>query len=325
MGILIYEHFLGQKFVKGTSSLILNEAKIITTSIANDLMNCSEKPEVSVLIDDGNINLLNNVNIIKRNNSKEIVDDICLNLNKNDSVLIVAPEENLELFNIVKNLEKRNVNLLNCQSNFIKTTTNKKEINNHLIKSKDYLINTFDNYKFIDENNKIIAKVFDGFGSENLFIFHNRSDLKDKKILLTDRHIYQPYHEGTIVGINIVANNGNYRILSINEQKYEETLGNTLALKKIYIGKLNSSYVLFDKFVNSILSNLEGYNGFFGIDAIITNDDKIFFLEINPRLTTSYSFLSKSLGFNPLELFYNANYDFSIENNKNFLINVYDE
>lgn len=325
MGILIYEHFLGQKFVKGTSSLILNEAKIITTSIANDLMNCSEKPEVSVLIDDGNINLLNNVNIIKRNNSKEIVDDICLNLNKNDSVLIVAPEENLELFNIVKNLEKRNVNLLNCQSNFIKTTTNKKEINNHLIKSKDYLINTFDNYKFIDENNKIIAKVFDGFGSENLFIFHNRSDLKDKKILLTDRHIYQPYHEGTIVGINIVANNGNHRILSINEQKYEETLGNTLALKKIYIGKLNSSYVLFDKFVNSILSNLEGYNGFFGIDAIITNDDKIFFLEINPRLTTSYSFLSKSLGFNPLELFYNANYDFSIENNKNFLINVYDE
>ena len=325
MGILIYEHFLGQKFVKGTSSLILNEAKIITTSIANDLMNCSEKPEVSVLIDDGNINLLNNVNIIKRNNSKEIVDDICLNLNKNDSVLIVAPEENLELFNIVKNLEKRNVNLLNCQSNFIKTTTNKKEINNHLIKSKDYLINTFDSYKFIDENNKIIAKVFDGFGSENLFIFHNRSDLKDKKILLTDRHIYQPYHEGTIVGINIVANNGNHRILSINEQKYEETLGNTLALKKIYIGKLNSSYVLFDKFVNSILSNLEGYNGFFGIDAIITNDDKIFFLEINPRLTTSYSFLSKSLGFNPLELFYNANYDFSIENNKNFLIDVYDE
>lgn len=325
MGILIYEHFLGQKFVKGTSSLILNEAKIITTSIANDLMNCSEKPEVSVLIDDGNINLLNNVNIIKRNNSKEIVDDICLNLNKNDFVLIVAPEENLELFNIVKNLEKRNVNLLNCQSNFIKTTTNKKEINNHLIKSKDYLINTFDNYKFIDENNKIIAKVFDGFGSENLFIFHNRSDLKDKKILLTNRHIYQPYHEGTIVGINIVANNGNHRILSINEQKYEETLGNTLALKKIYIGKLNSSYVLFDKFVNSILSNFEGYNGFFGIDAIITNDDKIFFLEINPRLTTSYSFLSKSLGFNPLELFYNANYDFSIENNKNFLIDVYDE
>lgn len=325
MGILIYEHFLGQKFVKGTSSLILNEAKIITTSIANDLMNCSEKPEVSVLIDDGNINLLNNVNIIKRNNSKEIVDDICLNLNKNDFVLIVAPEENLELFNIVKNLEKRNVNLLNCQSNFIKTTTNKKEINNHLTKSKDYLINTFDNYKFIDENNKIIAKVFDGFGSENLFIFHNRSDLKDKKILLTDRHIYQPYHEGTIVGINIVANNGNHRILSINEQKYEETLGNTLALKKIYIGKLNSSYVLFDKFVNSILSNFEGYNGFFGIDAIITNDDKIFFLEINPRLTTSYSFLSKSLGFNPLELFYNANYDFSIENNKNFLIDVYDE
>ena len=325
MGILIYEHFLGQKFVKGTSSLILNEAKIITTSIANDLMNCSEKPEVSVLIDDGNINLLDNVNIIKRNNSKEIVDDICLNLNENDFVLIVAPEENLELFNIVKNLEKRNVNLLNCQSSFIKTTTNKKEINNHLIKSKDYLINTFDNYKFIDENNKIIAKVFDGFGSENLFIFHNRADLKDKKILLTDRHIYQPYHEGTIVGINIVANNGNHRILSINEQKYEETLGNTLALKKIYIGKLNSSYALFDKFVNSILSNLEGYNGFFGIDAIITNDDKIFFLEINPRLTTSYSFLSKSLGFNPLELFYNTNYDFSIENNKNFLIDVYDE
>ena len=322
MGILIYEHFLGHQYNKEISPMILNEAKIITSSIAKDLSSSSKKQDVSVLINAKNSSFLKNTKLINRNYSKNLTEDIYSNLNKNDNVLVIAPEENLEMHNIVAKLEEKNVDLYNCNSNFIKITTNKKKINSYLTKSKNYLIETFDDYKSIQDNKEIIAKTFDGFGSEELYIFKNIEHLKNSKYLLTNRHIYQPYYKGNIIGINIIANDNNHKILSINEQIYLEKSNNTIALQTINIGKFNALHKLFDEFVNNILSNFEGFHGFFGIDAIMTNDKKILFLEINPRLTTSYSGLSYSLGFNPLELFYNINYDFSIEDNKNFLIDI---
>ena len=322
MGILIYEHFLGNNFKKEISPAILNEAKIITTSIANDFLNCRTQPDVSILINKKNFNLLNNFHLIQRNNEYDIVQDICANINKNDYVLIVAPEENMELYTILKKLEKRYINLLNCKSNFVKISTNKSKINEKLKNSKNYLIETFDNYHKINKNYKIIAKIIDGYGSEDLFVFENRNELLQKKGFLTDKHIYQKFYEGSIVGINIVANDNKYKILSINQQKYEKKCSNSIALKQFHVGKFNILYELFDEFVKSILSNLEGFQGFFGIDAILTNDGRIYFLEINPRLTTSYSCLLKSLGFNPLDIYFNINSKFDIKNNKNFLINV---
>lgn len=59
---------------------------------------------------------------------------------------------------------------------------------------------------------------------------------------------------------------------------------------------------------------------FFGIDAILENNGNIVFLEINPRLTTSYAGLKKTLGFNPAIFFSKPNYKHDINNNKVFSI-----
>jgi predicted ATP-grasp superfamily ATP-dependent carboligase len=49
--------------------------------------------------------------------------------------------------------------------------------------------------------------------------------------------------------------------------------------------------------IRNIYKNLAGLNSFFGIDFIISNK-KIFFLDINPRTTTSYKNISKNLKIN---------------------------
>ena len=58
------------------------------------------------------------------------------------------------------------------------------------------------------------------------------------------------------------------------------------------------------------------------MDFIISENKEIFFLEINPRLTTSYTFLRESIGFNPAELYNNVSLKFNIKKNKKFSISV---
>ena len=49
--------------------------------------------------------------------------------------------------------------------------------------------------------------------------------------------------------------------------------------------------------INIISKKLAGLNSFFGIDFIIFKK-KIFFVDINPRITTSYQNISKNLKIN---------------------------
>ena len=47
-----------------------------------------------------------------------------------DKILVLAPEENMEMYNIVDSLEGKDVRLINCSSEFIKITTCKKNTYN---------------------------------------------------------------------------------------------------------------------------------------------------------------------------------------------------
>ena len=59
------------------------------------------------------------------------------------------------------------------------------------------------------------------------------------------------------------------------------------------------------KYINIIVSKLSGLNGFFGIDFIIFKK-QILFVDINPRITTSYKQLSKNIKINVAEKILNT-------------------
>ena len=58
MDILIYEHFLGEDFKRNTSPLILNEAKLITDFLIEDLKSEYTESKISLLINKKNKNFL---------------------------------------------------------------------------------------------------------------------------------------------------------------------------------------------------------------------------------------------------------------------------
>jgi len=322
MGILVYEYFLGQELNNSFSSAILKEAELMVDSVANDLKKYYPDANISLLINQEYKNIFESHTLVARNYKKNIVEEIASYREDFEDIIIIAPEEDNILYEIINKLEKQGIRTINCNSKFIKICSNKLKIDNFLKKSslaKKHMIKTDSNYKKFPKNKKIVAKIIDGVGSENLFIFNDRHELEKNKKFIKKNHIFQEFIEGDIVSINIISNGKKKFIISINEQIYEKKSNNEIVLDSINIGKFNYMHDLFRTFSSIILNNFEGIYGFIGIDAILTDENKILFLEINPRFTTSYIGLSKSLNFNPFQVLFDKEFSFDIKNNKIFI------
>ena len=321
MNTLIYEYILGEVITK-KNAFLLNEAKIIISEKINNLLNKYPDSKTSILINKENQKLVNEGNIIYRNVNANANSEILNLFHEFDKALILAPEEDNILYNIIKFLEEKKIPHLNCSSAFIQETHDKQKTSN-LIKNK--LPNTelmHDDYKKINKKDPIVAKIIDGLGADMLYIFNDRDDLENNKNFLTKKHIYQKFIKGQVAGVNIFSKDGIFEILSLNEQIYEKKITNGIFLKEMRIGAFNDHITDFKNIVQEILKGYTGYNGFFGMDFIISENKEIFFLEINPRLTTSYTFLRESIGFNPAKLYNNISLKFNIKKNKKFSISV---
>ena len=321
MNILIYEYILGEVITK-KNAFLLNEAKIIISEKINNLSNKYADSKTSILINKENQKLIKEGNIIYRDDNLNVNSEILNLFHEFDKAFILAPEENNILYNIIKFLEEKKIPHLNCSSVFIQETCDKQKTNN-LIKNK--LPNTelmHNDYKKINEKEPIVAKTIDGLGADMLYIFKDRNDLENNKNFLTKKHIYQKFIKGQVAGVNIFSKDGIFEILSLNEQIYERKSANQIFLKEMRIGAFNDHITDFKHIVQDILKGFTGYDGFFGMDFIISENKEIFFLEINPRLTTSYTFLRESIGFNPAELYNNVSSKFNIKENKKFSIIV---
>ena len=321
MNILIYEYILGEVITK-KNAFLLNEAKIIISEKINNLSNKYPDSKISILINKENQKFIKEGNIIYRNDDINVNSEILNLFHEFDKAFILAPEENNILYNTIKFLEEKKIPHLNCSSVFIQETCDKQKTNN-LIKNK--LPNTelmHNDYKKINEKEPIVAKTIDGLGADMLYIFKDRNDLENNKNFLTKKHIYQKFIKGQVAGVNIFSKDGIFEILSLNEQIYERKSTNEIFLKEMRIGAFNDHIIDFKHIVQDILKGFTRYDGFFGMDFIISENKEIFFLEINPRLTTSYTFLRESIGFNPAELYNNVSLKFNIKENKKFSIIV---
>jgi len=322
MNILVYEKLLGSNALNNRPSVI-KEAKFILNSLFSDFAQYNQKYKISLLINKQYCNdISKSVSIIPRNYSNKPHEDIILNKSLYDKVLVLEPENNYGLYETIKKLEENGIETLNCLSSLIKLTTDKLMTYKYLKNYSKHIPSYSQDYIFFKENEKIVAKIIDGFSAENLYIFENRNKLIENKRLITKNHFFQKYIDGSIVSLNIVSNKNSFNVLSINEQIYEFTSENQISLKQINIGKYNHLYKNYKNIISGIINNFKGFYGFYGIDGIITKNNNFIFLEINPRLTTSYVGLSRSLGFNPLKLLFENNYNFDISKNKTLSVNL---
>jgi predicted ATP-grasp superfamily ATP-dependent carboligase len=151
---------------------------------------------------------------------------------------------------------------------------------------------------------KWVAKPEDGAGCEGIRIFDSLEDLKSW-IAQDDRYLHylaQPYQAGEAASFSMLCRNGKAWLLSCNQQHIVND-GSQFSLSGVTINGMSAYWQKFETIARKIARMLPDALGYIGVDLIVdTANNKIYVLEINPRLTTSYVGLHDALNYNPPKL-----------------------
>ncbi len=244
---------------------------------------------------------------------------------------IIAPEFSNILYNLTKIAKDNKKTVLSVDLDGIVLGASKLKTYNFFLENK---VNTPQTYtipfkkkfdlefilqKFAVLRCPIIIKPEDGVGSESIFYFETKAQIihffedSNEKLDLSRNYILQEYIDGEDLSVSII--NGvpskkpeamNQIILSINAQiiKFKDPVNDS-----IYLGGFTPvvDYDFLKNILEKILENMDlsSFRGYFGIDFIKKADNSIYFIEINPRLTTSYVGIRNILDYNPLEMIFN--------------------
>ena len=164
----------------------------------------------------------------------------------------------------------------------------------------------------------IIIKPNDGVGAESIFYFESEEQVNNFfqkmyfKIDPERKYILQEYVEGKDLSVSLInysENRSQYAknpiLIGVNSQVVDFKNQN---YDSEYFGGCTptENFAEISEEISDILKkmDLSKFNGYFGIDFIRANDNKnlIHFIEINPRITTSYIGIRNIIDYNLAEL-----------------------
>ena len=275
---------------------------------------------------------------LKADNIKETrVEDDYIELlkaevKKCEYCFIIAPEFSKILYTLTKIVKDYNRKLLSVDLEGIQLGTSKFETYKFFKKNK---INTpltyqipfkgksldfnFISQKFDELKCPIIIKPDDGVGAENIYYIESETQLSNftheynNKFEKERRYILQEFIEGEDLSISLIAYkelldrfDKNHLLLAINSQNI--SIKNDGFNSEYFGGYTPVNNLNIE--ISNILEKLDltKFNGYFGIDFIRKADNSIFFIELNPRLTTSYIGVRRILSYNLAEVISNSKF-----------------
>ncbi|MFW9823543.1 MAG: ATP-grasp domain-containing protein [Candidatus Thorarchaeota archaeon] len=244
-------------------------------------------------------------------------------------IFIIAPESGKRLYNLTKIAKLANKKLLSTNLQGIKLGMSKWRTyeffrRNKISTPKTYLIpfrkteldTNFIQQEFNKLKKPVIIKPEDGVGAESIYYIESQEQLSRYflKFLQKDKtrrkYIIQEFIPGIDLSMSLIGiphiNDSQYKapiLLSVNSQ--EINIKNAEFISEYFGGTTPVvDYSNLEKKINEIFENIDFSTilGYFGIDFIRTLDARLFFIEINPRLTTSYIGLRNVININPAQL-----------------------
>lgn len=288
------------------SSHLQIEGYHMLKGLLTDLNNITEY-DVDYLINKSN-NDLSFKNCSEIILEEDLISWLKIHVGEYDSVLFIAPEDDYIQYHITKVIEQEDVNLIcsNSSASYICTSKDKTyaHISDEILKIPSKLVNidniNYDKIKGCLDDACIIVKPDDKTSSDMVFVVKNMKELKEVVQEYQKRHmknfLIQKYINGESVSASIICNSEYAELISINTQEVIKRDN-----KIIYNGcRSNIKHPLkekIEKISKMIIKSIPGLKGFVGIDYII-DDEKIYFVEINARLTTPFINLQKNCSKN---------------------------
>ena len=228
-----------------------------------------------------------------------------------DAVFLIAPETDNLLHYLTQMATLKGKLVLGCGLDAIDITSNKMATYLALKRTGITTIATFTvehwiKHEALKKNVAWLAKPNDGAGCEATVSFGDAENLMhwlthNKK---HNSHIIQPFQVGTPASISCVMHQGRAQVLSCNRQIIEINQ-HTLSFKGVIVNGMREYWQAFESIASQIASAFLSLAGYVGIDVIV-NENTVFVVEINPRLTTSYVGLHEATGQNPAKLIINT-------------------
>jgi len=147
-----------------------------------------------------------------------------------------------------------------------------------------------------------VVKPDAGAGCEETRVFRARDRLQAWLNQTRGRggFIVQPYLAGEAASLSLLCQDGAALLLACNRQDIVERDGRLRYLGST-VGGLETRRFFYQRLAERVARAMPGLWGYVGVDLVDTPGGAVI-LEVNPRLTTSYVGLRRSLGVNPAEL-----------------------
>jgi predicted ATP-grasp superfamily ATP-dependent carboligase len=245
----------------------------------------------------------------------DVFDNVCKEI---DQILIIAPENNDILYRLTKIAEDNQLIILGSSSESIKMISNKWNVQ-ILAKNLGLKVPLSEKISFdrsVEEINEITSNLgypaifrnLDSVGGMGVYYVTKDTDLKKilenmKQNTNYNEFLAHKYLDGLPLSVSLISNGIESQPLTINAQaiKFDKKTGELSYIGGYVPLKYKISRKI-KKQTSELIENMSGLRGYLGVDLIIDKNDDIYFLEVNPRVTTSYVGIRKITEVNLAEI-----------------------
>lgn len=239
-----------------------------------------------------------------------------------EAAYVIAPESGGTLASLVESIEEGGIPSLNCAPEAIRSVADKAEVYSALPKIGLNVPETIEADAY-DEATRlariikdiglpVVFKPVDGAGCSGLSLVKRVDQVPEALKRLRSgaggrRFLVQKFVHGVSASVSVIAAAGRCAPLSLNRQIVRlapPDCGSS------YEGGLTPlehplRHEVFEV-VKRAVGLFGGLRGYVGVDLVLTRNNKVYIMEINPRLTTSYVGLRRVISYNPAQAIIDA-------------------
>lgn len=297
----MFEYITGGGFNKqALPGSLAREGRLMLQALLDNLA-AIDGIELVVMLDERLIGSVNNngaMVVIKP--ESDVTEEFSRLVEQCDAVWPVAPEFDGILQALCQMVEQSGRILLTSPANAVALTGNKLRTYERLLQHDIPTVATrlFDTAEY--QPGEWIVKSIDGVGCAESYLIENRQDFAAISSRLPDkaRFIFQPHIQGEKTSLCCLFSQGQGWLLCVNLQCFE-IINKQYQLTECIVN-YRTDFNSYRDLVQAIAQAFPELWGYVGIDLIETAE-QIYVLEINPRLTTSFTGIYSGLGVNVAE------------------------
>lgn len=308
MRLLVFEYITGGGLVDSVLPVsLLQEGTLMCNALLNDLRVINDL-ELVVLQDERLANteriISTNIRYIQIARGDDIHAILTARQDDYDSVWLIAPETGGILAHWCQLFSAQGKFLYTSGEQAVSICQDKQATTRVLQQAGITCVPSvaFDSSKEYQPGSWVV-KVNDSVGCEQVYLMHNAADFERiVAYLVSDKqYLIQPYIVGKVLSLSAFFYQGEACFICCNQQHIRiEQQQFVLAACTVNIAHNNTAK--YQSLCAAIAAAMPQLYGYVGIDFIATACGENLILEINPRLTTSYTGIKQALGVNIAEL-----------------------